>query len=188
METIMTIESDAYAKHKNLKIAAEEIGIRWQTLYCRLIKQGVKVTGDKSRYGSNRDKLAFFAENHFSRIISYAKNMNEHEWQSKYDFLCGSLRVDVKCSMPRKLNHHSDRLSWAFSFKRQNFECELIVCFCFDENKNIEKILAIPMEFFNGVQTISVPIKGESKWHDYAVSENELLTMINDLNIALTSD
>lgn len=178
----MTIESDAYEKHKNLKLAANEIGIKWQTLYCRLKKQGVNVTGDKSRYGSSSDKLAYYAEKKFETMIPGSVNMNSTEWQSKFDFLCGSLRVDVKCSVPRKLNFRSKRLSWAFSFKKQNFECDLIVCFCFDENRTILKILAIPMEFFNGVQTISVPINGQSKWHDYEVSAEELINMIEALN------
>lgn len=56
----MSIESDAYEKHKNLKLAAEELGIKWQYLYVILRKEGVAVCGDKSRYGSDKDRLAEF--------------------------------------------------------------------------------------------------------------------------------
>ena len=49
---------EAYGRHKNLKIAAAEVGIPWQKLYLILRNAGVPVVGDKLRYGSDRDKLA----------------------------------------------------------------------------------------------------------------------------------
>lgn len=171
----MTIESDAYDKHKNLKLAAIEIGIKWQTLYCRLKKQGISVVGDKSRYGSSRDKLAAIAENEFIKLVPEAINMNSVEWQSKFDMMVGKVRVDVKCSMPRKLNPiKSSTLSWAFSLKRQNFECDFMVCFGLNDDKTINKIIVIPHEFFNGLQTVSIPIGRPSKWHEYSVEKDEL--------------
>lgn len=42
---------EAYEKHKNLKLAAIEVGMPWQMLYVHLRKLGVPVTGDKARYG-----------------------------------------------------------------------------------------------------------------------------------------
>ena len=45
----MTPEQIAYDKHKNLKLAASEIGLKWQTLYSRLKNQGVNIIGDKLR-------------------------------------------------------------------------------------------------------------------------------------------
>lgn len=53
----MTPEAIAYDKHKNLKLAANEIGLKWQTLYCMLKNQGINIIGDKLRYGSDRDKM-----------------------------------------------------------------------------------------------------------------------------------
>lgn len=171
----MTIESEAYAKHKNLKLAANEMGIKWQTLYCRLKKQGIEVTGDKSRYGSARDKLAAISEDMFCQIVPEAINMNKKEWQSKFDILVNNLKIDVKCSLPRMLNvKKSNRLSWSFSFKKQSLECDFIVCFCLDEQKNLKNILVIPKEFCEGLQTVSVPIDGDSKWKDYIVDKYDL--------------
>jgi transcriptional regulator with PAS, ATPase and Fis domain len=37
-------EAEAYARHKNLKLAANELGVRWQQLYARLRKLGIPVT------------------------------------------------------------------------------------------------------------------------------------------------
>ena len=51
-----------YEKHKNLKLAANELGVKWQTLYVQLRNRGVPITGDKSRYGSDKDRLAARAE------------------------------------------------------------------------------------------------------------------------------
>ena len=65
----MTPEAIAYEKHKNLKIDAQEIGIKWQTLYLRLKNQGIAVIGDKLRYGSDRDKLSAKAEAIFKGTI-----------------------------------------------------------------------------------------------------------------------
>lgn len=41
-----------YDKYKNLKLAAEELDIKWQTLYSALVKLKHPVTGDKAMYGS----------------------------------------------------------------------------------------------------------------------------------------
>lgn len=171
----MTIESESYEKHKNLKLAAQEIGIKWQTLYYRLKKQGTPVTGDKLKYGSTSDKLAHMAEQEFLKLVPEAKNMNNVEWQSKFDMLIGEVRVDVKCSLPRSLQPRKlSTLSWAFSLKRQNYECDFMVCFGLNEDKSVNKVIVIPHEFFNGLQTISVPIGRPSKWHEYTVDKNEL--------------
>ena len=55
-------EAEAYSRHMNLKLAAHELGMKWQTLYYRLKRAGVPVVGDKLRHGSDRDRLAARAE------------------------------------------------------------------------------------------------------------------------------
>ena len=62
-------EVQAYAKHRNLKLAAGELGICWQTLYVRLKRAGVPVTGDKLRYGADRDRLGATCEAEFQRLV-----------------------------------------------------------------------------------------------------------------------
>jgi hypothetical protein len=171
---LMTIESDAYAKHKNLKLAADEIGIKWQTLYCRLKSQNVAVTGDKLRYGTDRDRLGAYGEQLFQSIVPFAKNTNNNQFQSKVDFDVNGLKVDIKAGLPRQLNKKFAALSWSFSFKRQTLHADFIVCFCLDELKEIEHILLVPKEFFIGLQTVSVSRKGFSKWLDYKVNADDL--------------
>ena len=180
----MTIESDAYAKHKNLKLAADEIGIKWQTLYCRLKSQGVAVTGDKLRYGADRDRLGVYGEQLFQSIVPFAKNANHDQFQSKVDFEVNGLKVDVKAGMPRQLNKKFASLSWSFSFKRQTLYADFIVCFCLDEQKEIEQILLVPKEFFKGLQTVSVTRKGFSKWLDYKIDANDLKEFFSSLSHA----
>lgn len=165
---------EAYDKHKNLKLAADELGMQWQQLYVELKREGVAVTGDKLRYGSDRDKLAAKAESEFLRIIPSAKSMNDIEWQSKYDFEVGSMKVDVKASKPRQLNKKYPAKSWSFSIKKQRLVCDFIVCFCYNDDASIGQILLVPSEFFSGLQTVSVSCDGHSKWLAYAVTEDGL--------------
>jgi hypothetical protein len=170
----MSIESDAYHKHMNLKIAATELGIKWQALYARLKTQGVKVVGDKLRYGSDRDKLGAFGEQMFRNLVPFAKDCNQSQYQSKVDFDVNGLMVDVKAAKPRQLNKRYKALAWSFSFKKQALAADFIVCFCLDEEKNIEHILLVPSEFFVGLQTVSVSCNGVSKWLDYKIEPHEL--------------
>lgn len=164
----------AYEKHKNLKIAASEIGIKWQTLYYRLKKQGVSIIGDKLRYGSDRDRLSSIAEAEFKKYVPTAVSMNEIKWQFKYDFTVNGHKVDVKCSTKRRLSSKYPSLSWAFSFKRQSLICDFVCCFCLGDDRKTEKVLLVPSEFFKGLQTISVSVNGASKWLDYEVEADEL--------------
>jgi hypothetical protein len=174
--------SAAYEKHKHLKHAANELGIPWQTLYCRLKAAGIPVTGDKLRYGNDRDKLAAHAEAAFKRLVPSARNANGEKYQAEIDFVVGGLKVDVKASMPRKLNAKYPAESWAFSFKRQSSKCDFFVCFCMDEEKQPEMVLLVPREFFDGLQTISVTRLGQSKWKDYQIKPDELAPFFADLN------
>ena len=160
----MTLESVAYEKHKNLKLAASEIGIKWQTLYCRLRKQGIQVCGDKTRYGTPKDQLATFAESGFKRLVPDAINMNSVEWQSKYDFSVNGYKIDIKSATQKRGLKRSNSMRWAFSIKKQSVICDFICCFCMNEKREIEKILLIPRELFEGMQTISVATSGNSKW------------------------
>lgn len=170
----MSKELIAYDKYKNLKIAANEIGISWHTLYSMLKKQGVSVVGDKLRYGSDRDRLSSLAEYEFSKLVPSAKNMNEVKWQHKYDFMVNGKKVDVKCSTPRKLSKKYENKSWSFSFKKQSLICDFVCCMCMSEEKIIQKIVLVPSEFFKGLQTISIAASGNSKWLDYEINGSDL--------------
>ena len=178
----MTPEAIAYEKHKNLKIAAQEIGIKWQTLYLRLKNQGIAVIGDKLRYGSDRDKLSAKAEAIFKEHVPSAVSMNDIKWQHKHDFEVNGFKVDVKCSMKRRLSSKYQSKSWAFSFKKQTITCDFVCCFCLDDNKEVENVLLVPSEFFKGLQTVSVASSGNSKWLDYSVDICELEEFFMSLN------
>lgn len=170
----MNDEILAYRKHKNLKLAANELDMPWQTLYVHLKSYGEPVTGDKLRYGTDRDKLGALAEAKFHELVPFARDNNSHKFQSSYDFDVLGQKVDVKASMPRQLSKNYAAKSWSFSFKKQTFVCDFMCCFCFDENRQVEHVLLIPHEFFNGLQTISVSCSGFSKWLDYSVQGNDL--------------
>ncbi len=177
----MNQEILTYQKHMNLKLAANELGIAWQSLYVRLKKAGVPVSGDKLRYGTDRDKLGAIGESHFKALVPFAMSRNDYEYQSKYDFdVCG-FKIDVKASRPHKLNQKYESLSWAFSFKKQTLVCDFICCFCMDEEKEIECVLLIPKEFFKGLKTITVSRNGDSKWKDYSINPSELADFFSSL-------
>ena len=170
----MNQEAIVYQKHMNLKLAAIELGIKWQTLYCRLKSLGVPVAGDKLRYGTDRDKLGAIGEAEFKKLVPTAIDYNLTKFQSKVDFSVNGWLVDVKAGMPRQLNKRFSATSWSFSFKRQSLICDFICCFCYDENKAVEHVLLVPSEFFKGLQTVSVSRFGGSKWLDYKINQDDL--------------
>lgn len=172
----MSLESLAYEKHKNLKLAAEEIGIDWQVLYSRLKDQGVAVTGDKARYGSERDKLAARAEALFIKLVPKAVDQNKAQWQSKFDFLIDGYKVDVKVSSQNIANARKpDALRWSFLFVKQRYECDFMCCFCLSKDgETVEKLLVVPREFFADIQTMSVACSGRSKWNEFEVDPSGL--------------
>lgn len=177
----MSPNAQAYEKHKNLKIAAAELGIPWQTLYVRLKREGVAVSGDKARYGNDKDRLAAWAEAEFQRLVPMAVNMNDAEWQAKHDFEIAGVKVDVKSSMPRQLNKRFPGKSWSFSFKKQSMTCDFICCFCLRDDRSLAHLLVVPQEFFRGIQTVSVSCAGNSKWLDYAIPADQLSEFFSSL-------
>lgn len=177
----MSLIADAYNKHRNLKLAAAELGMPWQSLYVQLKKEGVTVTGDKLRYGSDRDRLAALAEAEFRRLVPAARGMNTVSWQAKHDFDVNGIKVDVKCSMPRQLSKKYQAKSWSFSFKKQSLLCDFICCFCMGEERELQRVLLVPREFFDGLQTVSVSCHGHSKWLEYEVAPEELSAFFSSL-------
>lgn len=166
----------AYRKHQNLHLAAIELGIPWQTLYVRLKRSGEPVTGNKMRYGNDRDQLGALAEAEFKKLVSFAIDKNSLEYQSKFDFSVLGFKVDVKASRPRQLSKKYTALSWSFSFKRQTLICDFVCCFCMTKDKEVARILLVPSEYFKGLQTVSVGCSGDSKWLDFAISAQDLPT------------
>ena len=171
-----------YDKHKNLKLAAKDIGMAWQTLYWNLNKEGHPVTGDKDRYGSLTDKLAKTTEDLFKYTIPFAEDFNEGKFQAKVDFNVKGLLVDVKSSTKKDGYKNNPKKNssfrWAFSSKVQEDSADFLVCYCYsgydaDNFGEVEKILLIPKEFFKNKQSISVSCL-KSKWYDFEVTEKEL--------------
>lgn len=179
---------EVYDKHKNLKLAAKELGMVWQTLYWNLSKVGHPVIGDKERYGSATDKMAKHFEDLFSEWIPKAKDNNKGKFQAKTDFKVGSYLVDVKSSTKKDGYKNNPKKNasfrWAFSVKVQETEdIDFMVLFCTSGYEcqdfgDIEKILLIPREFFKYKQSISVSCN-KSKWYDFEVTKEELITFFN---------
>ena len=167
-------EVQAYERHRNLKLAAAEVGMPWQTLYLHLKKAGVPVAGDRLRYGTDRDRLGALAEAEFGRLVPSAVACNDRRYQAPIDFDVRGYGVDVKCAMPRRGLARSQAQRWAFSFKRQSLTADFVCCFCMTEARAIDRVLLVPQEFFAGLQSISVACSGASKWLDYAVLPAQL--------------
>ena len=178
----MNQEVIAYRKHMNLKLAADELGVAWQSLYVRLKKFGEPIIGDKLKYGSDRDRLGALAEKKFNDLVPFAINGNKTSFQSKYDFEVFGHKVDVKASKPHRLNAKYESLFWTFSFKKQTLICDFICCFCLNESSETENILLVPSEFFKGLQTVSVSRNGCSKWLDYSVKAEDLAVFFAELH------
>ena len=179
--TDMNNEIEAYRKHRNLKLAAKELNIPWQTLYVHLKKANEPVIGDKLRYGSHRDKIGAFGEAEFRRLVPFAIDRNSFAHQAKYDFDVLGLKVDVKAGNLRQLNQRYPHKSWSFSFKRQALICDFICCFCMGDDRSIVHVLLVPSELFKDLQTVSVTQTGASKWMDYKIEPEELVKFFSDL-------
>ena len=178
-----TIEQmiECYSRVKNLKLAAAELGMKFQTLYWYLKKNGQDVTGDKERYGSVKDRFASKAERIFQSIVPFAKDMNKTKFQAEVDFLVGDTAVEVKAAKRNSLGVGAGGDRWAFSIKKQIKNCDFFALFAFDKEGSLEKIFLVPAELIVGKFSISISCHGRSKWHDYEVSEDELLLIFADV-------
>lgn len=187
-----TIEDmkDVYDKHLNLKLAADELGMKWQNLYNYLRQANHPVTGNKEKYGSITDKLARYTEKKFHKLIPYAVDMNDEKFQAKLDFTVKNYKVDVKASTKKDgyKNNPSKNpsLRWAFSCKvQEEVNADFLVLYCYtgtdaENYGDVEKILLIPNQFFNNMQSISVSCR-KSKWYDFEVTEDELKDFFDNI-------
>ena len=157
---------EAYARLKNLKLVGEELGIPWQTVYVYLRGAGVPVTGDKSRYGSDTDRLAAKAERIFATLVPNAADQNDVQFQAKVDFIVGNYKVDVKASRLRNGR-------WAFSLKKQERLADFFVCFAFNDDGTYRTVV-VPGELCRFIQTISLSALTRTKWWDYEIPATEL--------------
>ncbi len=172
----------AYEKHKHLKLAADEIGMKWQTLYVRLRKNNIQVTGDKTKYGSMSDKIGARGERDFSKLVPDAVDQNESQFQAPIDFVVNGVTVDVKASQRRLGNKNCKNERWAFSIKKQESSCDFFVFMAYTKNhESLERVFLVPGDICRFLSSISITCSGSSKWHDYEVSPNELSVFFNDL-------
>lgn len=172
---------ELYAEHQRLHTVGEVLGIPWQTVCWWLKKEGVSVTGNKARYGGNSDKIAVIGENLFGKLGTDAINQNNLQFQSKYDYILGDLKIDIKTGFLRdqKGRGNSKITRWAFCTKVQQ-KADYLICYCLSgtlDEYRVEYILLIPAEFIGEIQTISVSPRN-SKWLNFTVSEDELKSFL----------
>ena len=172
----------AYQKYSNLKLAANSVGVKWQTLYSRLVKNGVSVCGDKSKYGSMADKIGARGEKDFAMLVPSAIDQNKSVFQAPFDFDVFGYAVDVKSSIKKSSSKTTSAKRWAFSIKRQESICDFFVFIAYADNCfDIEKVFLIPAEIARFLQSISISDTGKSKWNDYEVDRNDLLAFFESL-------
>lgn len=165
---------ESYSRLKNLKLVEKETSIPWQTVYWYLKKSGVHVVGDKSIYGSKKDRFACVGEMTFNKIIPYAENQNLLSFQPKIDFLVNGYGIEVKSA---KFTNNDKNKRWAFSLKKQRKVADFFILLAFDqEGKEVQYIFLLPNEIVRKeLQTISISQNiGSSKWKDFLISEDGL--------------
>lgn len=179
-------EAEAYARHKNLKLAANELGVQWQQLYVRLRKMGVPVTGDKARYGCAKDRLASKAERLFAEDVPAAKDANAQQYQAMIDFSVGEFTVDIKASRlhPARPERSGKTTAprWMFCINKQKDRADFFVMYAFDPDaERVEHVFLIPAEIATTKSTIVVPKSLSSKWADYRVERAEIASFFDGL-------
>lgn len=180
-------EAEAYARHKNLKLAAEELGIKWQQLYVRLRKMGVPVTGDKARYGSVKDRLASKAERFFADDVPTAIDSNAQQFQAKIDFFVGDHSVDVKASRlhPERTETNGKKTAprWMFCINKQKDMADFFVLYALDEAADaVAHVFLLPAEIATAKTTIVIPASMSSKWADYLIERTDIASFFSSLD------
>lgn len=171
----------AYQKHKHLKLAGEEIGVPWQTVYVHLRLAGIPVVGDKSRYGSASDRLAALSEAEFVKLVPAARNQNKTLFQSKIDFFVHGYGVDVKASRPKRQSRKAKTRRWAFSLKKQELVADFFVCFAYGDDGEIEHAFLIPGEIVRHYSTLSIAATKIGKWWAYKIEPGALNEFFDSL-------
>lgn len=172
-----------YRELKNTKLVAAELGIAPATAYWRLRRAGEPVTGDKTRYGSDTDKLAARGERWFKRVIPWAEDQNHLGFQAKVDFIVGGQRVDVKTSRPKLTK--SGVITWAWSLRKQRGAVDHFVCIALssrDDNPGVHTALLVPDAIAGDTLRVShdrIALRG--KWARAARSSSELRTFFQEI-------
>ena len=166
-----------YLEHQKLHTVGDIMSIPWQTVYWWLKKEGVAVTSNKEKHGGMADQIAVIGEKLFNATVVHAVDQNKLQFQPKYDYLLGDLKLDVKTSFLRDGQSKSGKvnLRWMFNCRKQQ-EADYLICYCLSgsvEDYKIENILLVPNEFIQELQTISVSPR-KSKWLKFSISEKDL--------------
>ena len=172
----------AYSEVKHLKIAGEIVGIPWQTVYTHLKRAGGPVVGDKARYGSDSDKFAAKSERDFKSIVPAAKDQNRKKFQSKFDFVVGGHRVDLKAARPKNYYKNKDLMRWSFSLKKQQSLTDFFVCFAYSQQETLKHCLLIPAEMVVGYSSISLSPNGK-RWWEYETRPEDLSSFFQGLGV-----
>lgn len=170
---------ESYSRLKNLKLVEQDTGVKWQTVYWHLKKEGVDVCGDKARYGSVSDRIAVLGEQRFHDTVPFAEDNNEGKWQASVDFSIGGVTIDVKTARltpaGRTPNGKSFAAKWGFCINKQVDIADYFVLYALDEvEAEPAHALLIPREIATTKTTIAVPLSLKSKWSDYRIEENDL--------------
>ena len=176
----------SYERLKNLKLVGMELNIPWQTVYVHLKKSGVKVVGDKARYGSVTDRVAVIGEGRFKSAVPIAIDNNDLKFQSTVDFTVGNISIDVKTARIKRHNGKSNLRNaaprWGFCVNKQLDIADFFVFYALDDMDDVKHIFLMPNEIVTTCSTISIPESLSSKWADYELNENDLLPFFKSIS------
>lgn len=129
------------------------------------ISKGIGFYGWAARMGLQiKDSETTFGKSYESQaMIDILQNTGlDSEKMSQnfaYDILVdGSIRVDVKVS--NRYYYNGQNYFHTFNLERKHPVCDIMVCYCLDENKQVEKILVIPSSKLHTCQ-LSVGVKSQ---------------------------
>lgn len=178
-EATVSVIKESYSRLKNLKLVEQETGVKWQTVYWHLKKEGVQVVGDKARYGSATHRLGVLGEQLFQRLVPNAVDNKHLKWQGSADFSVNGSSVDVKaarlCPAGKTPAGKSCSARWSYCNITQRDIADFFVLIALpDQGDDVEHIFLLPRELAASNTTISIPLTLKSKWADYLVSSEEL--------------
>jgi len=156
-----------YAETPSVVEIARRIGSTPGAVGYHLYKAGVTLTGDKLRYGCERDKQARKAELFVLSQLNGAVDHNAAQFQPKTDVTYRGFRIEVKSSV---LQHRRGQLILSFMVEKQPHIVDLFVCVgYFNSNDDVPLTVYVIPGHLAPRWCIKITLTGRSKYERFRI-------------------
>jgi hypothetical protein len=156
-----------YADTPSLVEIARRIGSTPGAVGYQLYKRGVKLVGDKLRFGCDRDRQARMAELYVLSKLNGAIDHNAEQFQPEVDITYRGARIDVKSSVLQRVGHH---VSLSFMVEKHPGQVDLFVCLGYVRHGDDEPIAVYVIPGNEAPRwSIRIPLTGHARYERFKV-------------------